>query len=126
IDTTAVAYQAIAANRAMSTVRQEYMATARLTATLERRLHFMQRHWPSTNQTPAAEPEEITEIPLPAPEASERPNENEPQPIENTDNEPTKYIYIEGDLTPEVIAFYRSLFPNRDLSFRDKDYQEAA
>ncbi|MFN0104520.1 MAG: hypothetical protein ACKV2U_20835, partial [Bryobacteraceae bacterium] len=118
------------ANRAMSTIRQEYMATARLTATLERRLHFMQKHWPSTNQMqsqpPAAESEEITEIPFQAPEASERPNENEPQSIENTDNEPAKYIYIDGDLTPEVIAFYRSLFPGRDLSFRDKDYKEAA
>ncbi|MFN0102454.1 MAG: hypothetical protein ACKV2U_10245 [Bryobacteraceae bacterium] len=110
----------------MSTVRQEYMATARLTATLERRLHFMQKHWPSTNQTPAAEPEEITEILFPAPETSKRPDGNEPQPIENTDNEIIKYIYLEGDLTPEVIAFYRSLFPGRCLSFRDKDYQEAA
>ncbi|MFN0102867.1 MAG: hypothetical protein ACKV2U_12340, partial [Bryobacteraceae bacterium] len=126
IEPTAVAYQAIAANRAMSTIRQEYMATARLTATLERRLYFMQKNWPSTNQMPAAKSEEITEIPLPAPEPSKRPDDNSPQPIENTENEPTKYIYIEGDLTPEVIAFYRSLFPNRDLSFRDKDYKEAA
>jgi len=52
--------------------------------------------------------------------ASVRTQQPSPQPIENTDNEPEKTqeteppIFITENL-PEVIAYYKKLYPNREI-----------
>lgn len=110
---TAIAYEAAFMYRSMTALRHEYAANARLIAQGERRLKQMQREWPTSH------PEVMT--------ADEGTNAPPPQPIANTEepqNLLRRRIRCNGPLTAEVIAKYRKLYPNCDLTFFDGDENE--
>jgi hypothetical protein len=108
-EATAVAYESVQQFKTMAGLRHEYMANTRVIAQLERRLLLLQYAWPA--ETPATMDSQI-----------DRTHAETSQPTETTHETPQSgpiELRVHGPLTRAVIAMYRKLHPNRDLSFTD-------
>lgn len=118
LETSIAVAEALAGNKVLADLRKQTMRLLQQVRHLERRLHLLRKHFPSTTAelpTTAADKEEnLFEI---AEETATNEPTGEPtEPFENKKSEP-QIIKISEPLTPAIRDMYRECFPGRDLEF---------
>ena len=124
IENIIAAYDSVNKSATIRNFHKEYAVNTRLIVTLERRLGFIQKRWPSKSTTIANSNEEReyygAEKQEPPKEPTEGTPAEPPQPVENKESEKkkrVKVINVQAPLTPEKIRLYKQIFPNRDIEF---------
>ena len=120
IENIIAAYDSVNASATVKNFHKEYAVNTRLIAALERRLAFVQRHWPgkSTVLPTTAEERSYYNAEEPAPDEGTQPEDPKTaEKPQTTTKKRVKILNVRGPLTPEKIRTYHAVFPNRELKF---------